>query len=715
MVPSDLGMNYLYGDSTTSQLKSNFLEFLRDALDFCVFVLQADAKMKQGRVQIRHYGEEAEQETQRLERFINAVQGTVVTAQKGNPESPTARTADRLTQLIADTHRQSVDAIRRMLADAIARIEAEENATRDACVNALALLIAPHDPPDTAAVTRLGLLESGQYDATLDGKAEPALEWTLELGIPDGHAWAAPMRIDRIVPHLEIRAPQLAGWITKEVKVKPIRIERHVVTEIVESENKLTFELRTEATSDLGFDFHVDFESGKVKATRIGPADDASSGDFELQDEDGALIKDLATKLRESLAGLERIPNIVATFEGADFRTLPEYIEIVDRLVAMMTPIVREISARSLTPNELVLRRLLGNDRREEIFVAKATLREKLKELPTEARALFDPLQLDPALPPKPAPAPAPPPKDEKPAMRSELPPSVPPPARAAAPPVRIPAPPTIKGLSTTPKSTPPATLPKSTPPEKAPEKTPEKSAPEKAAPEKAEKTAPEKASDKPAPLASSPSGSMHAVKPTRTIMPSGAAVPPPAQHSTVPNVPADDPDEAPQLEVGPEIEMSTDGLFDAVPESARQLVTKPETPRNEALVGALKKIMTLSKNGRGGEAYQEYATLFGSDAFAEYKAEDQRQALRLMVLAKSHPADKDAVLAAHEAALPRIQAMLEQEKTAPDLELLGVTQLYLGDADEAAKSFQAGLDIERSRNPQSDLIASLMRRVSQL
>lgn len=719
-------MNYLYGDSTTSQLKSNFLEFLRDALDFCVFVLQADAKMKEGRVRIRQLGEEAEQESQRLERFINAVQGTVITAQKGEATSPTARCGERLTQLIAQTHQQSLEGVRRMLADAVAKIEAEENAMRDACVNALALLLAPHDPPETTNVTRLGLLESGQYDATLDGKAEPALEWTLELGIPDGHPWAAPMRVDRIAPHLEIRAPQLAGWISKEVKVKPIRVERYVVTEIVEGDGYVTFELRTEAQSEVGFDFHIDFAKEKIGATRIAAADDASAGAFEITDEDKPLVMDLATKLRESLGGLQRIPNIVATFEGADFRTLPNYIEIVERLVAMMTPIVREIAARSLTPSELVLRRPLGNDRREEIFVAKSTLREKLNTLPPEPRSLFDSLQLDATLPPAkkeapapasaPAPGPAPAPMPapvvaDKPPMRSELPPSVPPPPmRQAAPPVRVPAPPAPKARPSfvdaselvTPGSAPPAAVP----PAPVPKSSPPASIPHVVIPPAA------------AVPAGPPSGTMPAI---RTLQPPGAVAPPHPSAATpaeawvprgVPSPKGDAPDEAPQLEVA-EVELSADdALFDA-PEATKG--SKSET-RNEALVAALKKIMTLSKNGRGVDAYHEYATLFASDVFADAKPDDQRQALKLMVLAKNHPSDKDAVSEAFKAALPRIEKLMEdQGKTPNDLELFGVTQLALGETSAAASAFQAALDIERSKNPQSDLIATLMRRVSQL
>src|SRR4051794_12523006 len=102
-------MNYLFGDSTTSDLKSNFLEFLRDALDFCVFVLQADARMKEGRVQIRVLGEQAEAESERLERFIAGVSRAVHQGEKGDPKSPTAACGERLAGMIVDAHRSSTD------------------------------------------------------------------------------------------------------------------------------------------------------------------------------------------------------------------------------------------------------------------------------------------------------------------------------------------------------------------------------------------------------------------------------------------------------------------------------------------------------------------------------------------------------------------------------------------------------------------------------
>lgn len=647
------GMNYLYGDSTVSTLKSNFLEFIRDALDFSVFVLQTDARIKQGHLRVRVLGDESDAETRRLERFITSVTRAVDTGDKGESESPTARCAARLATLIDDTHQASLDGIQKNLADAIAQIEADETAARDACLKALGTLLAPHDPPGASTVLRLGLLDSGRYSANLEATSEPALEWTLEVSIPDGHLWSSPMRIDKLVPQLEIGAPQLAGWITKEVKVRPQRIERWIVTRIVDDGTTVSIEIRMEPTSGVGIDFEVRPKDGKVvKAKRVGPAQDPSAGPFELQAQDVAPVVELAKKLRKSLDGLERQPKISATFDGADFRTQPDYVHFIERLVGMMAPICREIAQRSLTPNELVLRRLLANDRREEIFVAKATLREKLAVLPPESQALFAPLGLD-----APGETRPPVPTDEGVALRSELPPSTPPaPSEARAEPNATPLPV-------------PATA--STPP----------------------------------PSSGTPS--------SNTLRPPHA-VPPPKNDPSAKRTSSD----PPQAEVIEEVELSSDALIETAPETARPVVSKPEgSQRNEVLVAALKKIMRLSKNGRAVEAYQEYANLFSSEAFAGYPPDEQRRALKLMVLAKTHPSDTNIVRSAHKAALIRLKALVEKtgEPDPADHELLGVAHLYLGDEKAASAAFQAGLTLERTKNPKSELVSTLMRRVSEL
>jgi hypothetical protein len=79
---------------------------------------------------------------------------------------------------------------------------------------------------------------------------------------------------------------------------------------------------------------------------------------------------------------------------------------VCERLVRVMTPIVREIARRSGAPGELVLRRDVKAGRRDEIYITKAELHEKTLPLPPQLRAVFDSLELDSPRSPR-APAPS--------------------------------------------------------------------------------------------------------------------------------------------------------------------------------------------------------------------------------------------------------------------------------------------------------------------
>jgi hypothetical protein len=59
-----------------------------------------------------------------------------------------------------------------------------------------------------------------------------------------------------------------------------------------------------------------------------------------------------------------------------------------------MAPVVTEIARHSLAPDELVLKRVVTDDRREEVFVAKADLISKLDPVPVALRGVFAPLGL---------------------------------------------------------------------------------------------------------------------------------------------------------------------------------------------------------------------------------------------------------------------------------------------------------------------------------
>lgn len=680
-------MSYLYGDSTPTELKSNFLEFLRDAVDFAVFVLEADSDIKNGKVRIQKNTEAMEAEIGRLEGFIGVVSRSIREAEKGSPDSATAACATHVEKLVAEAQRTSVTSMRARLAHYVAKVNEEEAATRAACFKALETLLAPHDPPHVGTVTRIVLLQSGQYDAAVDGRSNFGLAWTFALAIPDGNPWSVPIRIERLVQNLEIRAPQLSGWISKEVKVRPQKLDRHVVTDLVSEDGIVRMKLRAEPGVETGFDFSIDLAGKKVDAKRTGTAEgDASIGAFDVAAEDVSVLVDLATKLNVAASELTRRELTAATWRDGNFHEVPTFSDVVEQLVGMMAPITREISSRSLKPTELVLRRMLANDRREEVFVEKATLREKYETLAPPLREYFRPLGFDP---------PAPPPVAATVSTATEE--FAPASAWATSPPETL----------TETASEPPAAraeLPRSQRPPPLPAKD----------------------SDVPIGLSPEPFGTAPSAPPDSgpaveismadaTSVPPGSTPPasePPTERSSEP------PLEITRTEPLPIPPPVPDVLSPPPPESSQNPIAKLDkdgASKNVELIGTLKKIVSLSRSGKNDDAFKEYHALFSSPAFADYRPEDQRQALKLMVLAKTTPPKNDFVLDAYRAALTRLQVLTDALGEPADFEMLGAAHVMFDNVKAANDAFARALEIERSRNPSSELIGKLMSRVAAL
>ena len=135
-----------------------------------------------------------------------------------------------------------------------------------------------------------------------------------------------------------------------------------------------------------------------------------------------------------------------------------------------------------------------------------------------------------------------------------------------------------------------------------------------------------------------------------------------------------------------------------------------------EELVAAVKRIVTVARSGDLDGAYEGYRDLFAAPGFVAERPEDQRQALRLMVLAKNLPhKPTPAMIDAHRAAVPALTELVSVHQEPADHEMLGVCHLILGNADSASTIFRAGLALERERNPSSDLCGELMKRISMI
>lgn len=658
-------MSYLYGDSSPSPLTNNFLDFLRGALEFSVHILLSDERLKEDARRIVQVTRESEQTTERLHALASVSKQATEAFARQTQDTHAERCGTAIIARIDDAVRNELAALRAKLDEESAKhsqLAAEE---RRGGLGALQRLLLRADPPDTSHILEIEATPDHHYTGTLEARAPIGFEWRAELEFPQTHLFGQLVRVERFAPTLEVHAPGVGGWLKKEVKLRPQHIERFFITGLSHAEGGTTIRLHEQP---FGVDpklaaMDLEIESGG--AISITWAGDGDKARFDLEGADVQKLREFHKNLIAALgdAAFCRSKVVSATFDGVPFHDFEKQTIAVDRLITMMAPIVAEILRHSLNPNELVLRRLLGNDRREEIFVPRSTLVNTISALPVSLRALFDPLGLD----------------DRRRSVR----------APEARPSDNVSH---ADVMSLPPSAHPPAPEAQHAHDHETDRETshgePERHGGEHVSPAPAEA--------EPA-IAAVPAihHDSHAHEEVTVATHLAAAdVPPSAVVKK--SVPPPAMDEPPAQSMSPTNSLSPG---------------KSSNP----LVPAIKRIVGLAKAGKSDEAFLGYAELFGSDLFAECKPEDQRQALKLMVLAKNPPAPTPAVIEAHRKALGPIRRLVDNFGEPADYEMLGVCQVLVDEKDAASASFAAALAIERERSPNSPLVGSLEKRVASM
>jgi hypothetical protein len=353
-----------------------------------------------------------------------------------------------------------MNSVRTKLTQDIAEVDAREVGERDGCQRALETMLLRHDPPNAVTWFRIQRGEAG-YHGTYSGKTSYALEWTMNLVVPPDHPLGIGVRIERFYPQFELRTPEV-GWLRKEARMKPLRVEKYFVSEIAAINDRVTHLRLSTEPNGAGNHYDIEFvpEPPHVKIGRGAHGVEVTP--YDIAEEDVPHLLELRTRVQELIAGVGRTRTqlVEAKMEGEPFHQGEGPRQTVERLIAAMAPVVSEIARRSLSPTELVLKRLLADERREEIFVTKATLMERLAPLSPRLRRLFDSLGLEPPVgnasisdPPTPMFM-----KAAQPAAERTGPPPAPTPS-SRVPPAVPSAPPTARGLPSS-----GITLPKSKP-----------------------------------------------------------------------------------------------------------------------------------------------------------------------------------------------------------------------------------------------------------
>ena len=389
-------MAYLYGDSTESPLEFNYIEFLRDALDFAVEILVADHRVQGLQRGVEERKRLAEGELDQLRQLSERVLQSL-DAPAGGPEAPAGRCAGMIRQAADDAIRRTAAQIKQSVSDYQVQVTGQIQRERASGMHALEILLQHRDLPDSAQQLEL-TLNPGRtgYQAQTRGKSDLGVDWVQSLEIPAGHMLCQVIKVERLSPGLEIRVPEKGGWMRKGMRLRSHRIAGEYITEVLRTALQTTIKLRSNPEEDdSGYNLLITAIEPRIRLVRVQKGGEHSPP-FEPADGDVPPFLELASHLTDALFDLvsNRGPLREARLDGTPLASHENPPLLVKRLISKMAPAVQEIARHSLAPDELVLKRVLADDRREEIFASKADLLGKLDPVPLALRGVFAPLGL---------------------------------------------------------------------------------------------------------------------------------------------------------------------------------------------------------------------------------------------------------------------------------------------------------------------------------
>jgi hypothetical protein len=177
-----------------------------------------------------------------------------------------------------------------------------------------------------------------------------------------------------------------------KAKPAPIELAKYVVVafERTEAENVVT--LKENATkASPGLRFAVASDKNSATWVSITPAGDTEGEANPLDTEDLDGVRRLADATNKQLSPLlDKRALVDLTYSGRSITELAEPKVVPFELLQQLTPLSRTIREKSRMSGELVLKRDTGDNRREELFVPRATLAQHFLPLPDEYRKPFE-------------------------------------------------------------------------------------------------------------------------------------------------------------------------------------------------------------------------------------------------------------------------------------------------------------------------------------
>jgi len=379
---------YRYGDGTPFPLDENFIETLTLAVEACTNAFVPLSELDARREKARETRREADKELGRLADLETTVSGVL---HAFLPSDKKASLTQQVAQKIAGGVKTALVEARRQIESRVAATEAmaAPKTACDAVLQALQPFFEERQLPNARWIMSWDVRGSEPSANAVATGGRLSASFSLS---PD--PYRAPIRVEQLSEGVVVH--MMKKGVFGKAKPAPIDLGKYVVVAFERNVHESIVTLKENPNkSSQGLRFAV-IETGAtwVSITAAGDADgDPNPLDFD----DVAPVRMLAERASAALRDLINRRTLVDLSLGtAALADLDEPRIVPLELLAQLTPLARTIRERSRMSGELILKRDIGDGRREELFVPRATLAAQFVRLPAEYRRPFEDMGITP-------------------------------------------------------------------------------------------------------------------------------------------------------------------------------------------------------------------------------------------------------------------------------------------------------------------------------
>lgn len=390
-------MKYLYGDSTEFQMHIDFLRLMNNYVETGVKTINFENAVFDLKETIMDRRRLKNSVIDEMDNFTLTVENAIVGAVSRSKEQETIvkyaqKSKEFLKKIMEDGKTNFTDEIFQEIAQFEKKIEEADEANRKTLESFFI-----YDPiPITSKKYTINMVEKG-FSANVQVDSEEGISCIFEIASSESSFWKGNVRVRDFVKGVEIPARMKKPFLKKELVPDIVSIDDFLLGDLILSDKELevVFRKRSDTNSErvrlkmnLKGDFSVEVyhaeENGVEKSINAVP---------ELNNELNILrLQELGEKIVEQTNNLYPKKQKLQTILLKDMDVFEENLlyDLMQKVAQIFAPTIADIKKRSPSNVELSLKSEDESGKRNEIYLKKSDIKDKLAAINEKGAKLLE-------------------------------------------------------------------------------------------------------------------------------------------------------------------------------------------------------------------------------------------------------------------------------------------------------------------------------------